>query len=221
MGETTGGVDQLAGRINPFLDGSLGRRLARAARTAYAGRLRHPLVAVLGAAAGTALLALQVSNAGSYLSDAPEACINCHVMNGAYAGWAHSAHREEATCNDCHVPHDPLPRKVLFKMMDGARHTFVFTFHLEPQVMRLNEGAIPVVHRNCVRCHEQLVMQTSPATAGPDVRCWHCHRQTPHGLARSLSTSPHLRRPELPAAGVPRPEAPPRGVPGNDGARQE
>lgn len=208
-------------RINPFVHSAPWRRLVAIGRGVFAGRMRHVLVALLGVASALALLAFQVSNARSYLSDAPETCINCHVMNSAYASWVHSSHREAAHCNDCHVPHDRATRKLAFKMMDGARHTFAFTFHLEPQVMHLNEGAVPVVQRNCVRCHQHQIMQASVASPDSDVRCWHCHRETPHGLARSLSTTPHLRRPELPDAGIGGTGGPPHGVPGIDAQKQE
>lgn len=171
-----------------------------------------------GVAAGLALLAFQVSNARSYLSDAPETCINCHVMNGWYAGWAHSSHRAVAVCNDCHVPHDCPVLTYAFKAYDGARHSFVFTMRLEPQVLQLNPAAVPVVRDNCVRCHEHQVMETSMVTQGGIRDCWECHRETPHGLAQSLSSSPAARRPALPAAGAPRPAGRPGSVPGTKGA---
>ncbi|UKM64411.1 NapC/NirT family cytochrome c [Flavobacteriaceae bacterium GSB9] len=42
----------------------------------------------------------------SYMSDNPQACVNCHVMTPVYNSWMHSSHREWANCNDCHVPHN-------------------------------------------------------------------------------------------------------------------
>ncbi len=169
------------------------------------------LAAILGCAAGLGLLAAHASNAKSYLGESPEACINCHVMTSYYAGWEHSSHRQSATCNDCHVPHETMTRKLAFKMFDGARHSFMFTFRLEPQVMKLNPAAVPVVQSNCVRCHEHQIMIASAGTPWSDVRCWHCHRETPHGLAQSLSSSPHARRPALPSAGMPPPDGKKRG----------
>ena len=54
---------------------------------------------------------LYVSNAVSYMSDDPKTCINCHVMNTEYVSWTKSSHRENATCNDCHVPQNNFINK--------------------------------------------------------------------------------------------------------------
>jgi cytochrome c nitrite reductase small subunit len=35
---------------------------------------------------------VHISRAASYLSDEPEVCINCHVMDNAYATWRHGSH---------------------------------------------------------------------------------------------------------------------------------
>ncbi len=164
------------------------------------------LAVVAGLAAGLALLAFQVSNARGYMTDAPEACVNCHVMTSFHAGWIHGSHGKVATCNDCHVPHESLARKLAFKAWDGARHSFMFTFRMEPQVLRMNPAAEPVVLRNCGRCHEHQVMRTSHGSADLGRPCWDCHRETPHGRALSLSSAPWARRPALPSAGMPRPD---------------
>ncbi len=38
--------------------------------------------------------------APSFLTDDPEACVNCHLMRSAYLTWRHSSHAEVAHCND-------------------------------------------------------------------------------------------------------------------------
>ena len=65
---------------------------------------------------------------GTYLSgiDDPSACVNCHIMGPYYATWFHSSHSRNATCNDCHVPHENPVKKWVFKGMDGMRHVAVF-----------------------------------------------------------------------------------------------
>jgi len=63
-----------------------------------------PLAVLGGIIAGLGLLTIYISNAFSYLSDKPKTCVNCHVMVPSYATWTHSSHREQAVCNDCHVP---------------------------------------------------------------------------------------------------------------------
>lgn len=157
-----------------------------------------PVAVALGAAVGLLALTFHVSRASSYLSDNPETCVNCHVMATQYATWFHSRHRQVATCNDCHVPHDNKIRHYAFKASDGARHAFMFTFRLEPQVIRIHSAGQRVVQENCIRCHDAAVHATTLAEVrGDDVhaeeglRCWACHRETPHGRVRGLASVPY------------------------------
>lgn len=164
------------------------------------GRLRLGLFVLLGAAAGAAMVVARIANATSYLSDAPETCINCHVMTNSYATWQRGSHARDAVCNDCHVPHANPVATWAFKGYDGTKHSYVFTFRLEPQVLRLSEEAVHVVQANCVRCHLDQLTMVRLAEA-EERTCWDCHMEI-HGRARSLSSSPHVRRPELPSAGL-------------------
>jgi cytochrome c nitrite reductase small subunit len=188
-------------------------RVRALAKSHLSRRWRLVLAGALGLLLGIGLLALRTSNAASYLSDSPETCINCHVMVPYYAGWYHSRHRTEATCNDCHVPHDNPLRTIAFKAMDGLRHATRFTVGGYPQTLRLNPSAIPVVQQNCVRCHEHQVMHTDMGSSASQRLCWECHRETPHGRSLSLSNAPHVRRPTLPTAGMPKASVAPAGVP--------
>ncbi len=182
-------------------------------RAAVGAAIRLPVAAAAGVFVGVGLLVLQVSNAQSYLSDAPAACLNCHVMTPYYASWAHSSHRPVAVCNDCHVPHGNPLRTLYFHAKDGLRHATVFTLRREPQVLRLHPDSAPVVQENCVRCHEAAVMHTSLGAAATTRPCWECHRETPHGRAQSLSSTPDARRPGIPAAGLTPVKPRPAGVP--------
>ncbi|HEX2787407.1 MAG TPA: cytochrome c nitrite reductase small subunit [Ignavibacteria bacterium] len=150
-----------------------------------------PVIIVCGVLIGTILLVLHVGNATSYLSDNPETCINCHVMYPQYSSWRVSSHARYATCNDCHVPQDNFVSKYMFKASDGMRHSFMFTFRLEPQVMKIKEAGIEAVQANCKRCHEKLINHTNLIYSGNEERkCWSCHEETPHGSVSSLSTFP-------------------------------
>ena len=162
-------------------------------------RWRMPCFVMLGVFVGLGLATAHVSRAGSYMSDSPEACINCHVMTGVYMAWQRSSHAEVTHCNDCHVPHDGVFHHYSFKARDGARHSTIFTLGREPQVPRLSEGAIPVVEANCRRCHEEVVNQVHLRTWQPgDKRCWDCHREVPHGRVQSLSATSPVNRPKPP-----------------------
>ncbi len=160
---------------------------------------RIPALFLLGICCGLGLLLAHVSRATSYLSNDSKTCINCHVMTDAYLSWQHSSHANHAVCNDCHVPHTSLPREYAFKAHDGLRHAGIFTLRLEPQSIKLSEGAIPVVQENCLRCHEQRLAEVSACRyQSGDFRCWDCHREIPHGRVHSLSASPDTFRPALP-----------------------
>ena len=59
---------------------------------------------VLGAALGLGAYTFAYARGWAYMTDDPQACNNCHVMNEQYDGWIKSSHRSVAVCNDCHVP---------------------------------------------------------------------------------------------------------------------
>lgn len=160
---------------------------------------RMPIYVLLGTAAGMGLTVAHISRAGSYLSDSPETCMNCHVMTDAYMSWTHSSHAKVAVCTDCHLPHDNIVKRYAFKAMDGTKHSAIFIARGEPQVLQLSEMAQPVVQENCRRCHEQTIEPVHAAvTEENGLHCWDCHREVPHGRARSLSATPTTMRPQLP-----------------------
>lgn len=165
---------------------------------------RVVVVVMLGVLVGLGLYAAYSSKAISYLSDSPATCVNCHIMAPQYATWQHSSHREAATCNDCHVPHDNVFRTYYFKAMDGMRHASMFTLRLEPQNIFIKEAGISVVQENCIRCHSNLVTDTKLLTQTSAFHnkfeerlCWDCHREVPHGRVKSLSSTPYARVPLL------------------------
>jgi cytochrome c nitrite reductase small subunit len=183
--------------------GNAFRRIGRAIRRGFLALAPPPewvvpVSVALGAAVALLALVFHLSRASSYLSDNPATCVNCHVMATQYATWFHSRHRQVATCNDCHVPHDNKVRHYAFKASDGARHAFMFTFRLEPQVIRIHAAGQRVVQDNCIRCHGAAVHATTlTEVRGDDVhaeqglRCWACHRETPHGRVRGLAAVPY------------------------------
>ncbi len=161
-----------------------------------------PVVLAVGVLLGLGGLTLYVGNATSYLSDDPRACMNCHVMAPQYATWERSSHARVTVCNDCHVPHDNAVRKYAFKAMDGTRHSFMFTFRMEPQVIRIHDAGTAVVQENCIRCHSDLLFKVSERNVtltaqqhGGGKLCWECHRETPHGRVNSLASVPNARVP--------------------------
>lgn len=156
---------------------------------------RIPVIILMGAMTGLTFYALIESKAVSYLSDDPKTCANCHVMTPQYSTWLNSSHREVATCNDCHVPHDNVFNKYFFKAKDGLYHGYVFTTRGEPEVIKMKEAGIEVVHNNCIRCHQDQVTDAKLSgqvenhfNARTERLCWDCHKEVPHGKVHSLSS---------------------------------
>lgn len=149
----------------------------------------------VGAFVGLGFYILKLSNAASYLSDDPKACVNCHVMTPQYITWNKSSHREVASCNDCHVPQDNVFNQYYFKAMDGLYHSTIFTLRAEPEVIKAREPSVEVIQNNCIRCHDMRVVDDKlKATVEnhefhrTDRTCWECHREVPHGRTKSLSS---------------------------------
>ncbi len=155
-----------------------------------------PVTLLCGLIAGLGFYVLQVSNATSYLSDDPRACINCHVMTPEFITWDHSSHKNVATCNDCHVPHDNIANMYYFKAKDGLYHASVYTLRAEPQAIKMREPSQKVVQNNCIRCHMDQVADAkmnawveNHKENKTSRQCWECHRETPHGRVKSLAAT--------------------------------
>lgn len=170
---------------------------------------KFPVLIITAIFTGLFLYSFYISNAVSYLGDKPETCVNCHIMAPQYATWSHSSHREKTNCNDCHVPHNNIINKYFFKAKDGLRHATIFTLRREPQVIFIKEAGKEAVHRNCLRCHSELMTDNRLLSYNSNTHefrmernCRDCHRETPHGRVNSLSSVPYARVP-LPESPVP------------------
>ena len=163
-----------------------------------------------GTIVGGGLFFLYMLRAHTYLTDEPSACVNCHIMSPYYATWMHSSHSINATCNDCHVPHENFVKKWTFKGMDGMKHVAAFLTSSEPQVIQAHPASSQVIMNNCIRCHQQLnteFVETGRidymmSEVGKGKACWDCHREVPHGGKNSLSSTPNAIVP-LPESPVP------------------
>lgn len=162
------------------------------------------VIILIGIITGLALYIFYISNAPSYLSNDPRACVNCHVMNVHYASWQRGSHGRVATCNDCHVPQDNFIRSYWFKANDGLRHATYFTMRWEPQVIQIKQAGKDAVQENCIRCHSNVVhpialraINNHTVADQTERYCWECHRDTPHGRVNSLSAAPFARVPSL------------------------
>jgi len=136
---------------------------------------------MLGIFGGVGLFTFGYGQGTSYLSNDPQACANCHVMQGHYDSWANSSHRHVAVCNDCHLPHD-FAGKWITKADNGFFHSLAFTlenFHEPIQIKPRNRR---VTQNACLHCHGDFVRHMMPAEPGGTMlACIHCHANVGHG----------------------------------------
>lgn len=140
------------------------------------------LGAALGLAGGLGGFTFVYAKGGSYLTNDPAACANCHVMQGHFDAWVKGSHRSVAGCNDCHTPKGVVGKYVT-KAKNGFWHSFYFTtggFHepieITPKNHEITEGA-------CRKCHEDIVhaIDVKPRE-GQQLSCVRCHRDVGHAL---------------------------------------
>ena len=115
----------------------------------------------------------------SYLSNDPQACVNCHVMREVYDAWNHSSHKAVASCNDCHTPHSFFS-KYAIKALNGWNHSVAFTTGDFPEPIRITSLNRDVVEDNCLYCHEDLVEAISHREDAHPTDCLSCHSMVGH-----------------------------------------
>ena len=169
----------------------------------FSYRQKVGLLVLAGVLVGLGAMFMYLLRAHTYfIGDNPSACVNCHIMTPYYATWSHSSHGRDATCNDCHVPHQNMVMKYGFKAMDGLKHTAYFVAHSERQAIMAETMSAEVIMDNCIRCHTQLNQEFVKtgridymmAKRGEGKACWDCHRNVPHGGMNSLMATPMPRR---------------------------
>jgi cytochrome c nitrite reductase small subunit len=111
-----------------------------------------PLGLVLGLGGYTFVYA----RGGSYLTDDPAACGNCHIMREQVDGWAKSSHHAVAVCNDCHTP-PGVVGKYSTKALNGFWHSFYFTFGGFPEPIHITSRNREVTEQACRKCHDDIV----------------------------------------------------------------
>jgi cytochrome c nitrite reductase small subunit len=137
-----------------------------------------------GAVVGLGLLTFTFGEGVSYLSNDPEACVNCHIMRPQFDSWTNSSHRPVARCVDCHLPHALVP-KYAAKADNGFFHSWAFTFQDFREPIRIKPRNLRIVQANCAGCHADMVHELLPATVtGEAVSCIHCHRSVGHAAWR-------------------------------------
>ncbi len=142
--------------------------------------MKLPVVVGLVALIIVAGTLMVVSDFSVYLGNDPTACNNCHVMDAAYEGWYHGGHKLWAECNDCHTPHDLIP-KYFVKARSGFNHVTAFTLGEIPNAIRAKASSREIIQENCIRCHSETVSNIADGQMDAERYCFECHRDVAHG----------------------------------------
>ena len=151
----------------------------------FPARLVLLSAALLGTLMGLGAFTFVYAEGFSYFSTDPKACANCHIMNDKYDSWVKSSHHIVATCVDCHLPHETIP-KYIAKGLNGYHHSKGFTlqdFH-EPIMIKPRNSEI--LQQACLGCHGDFVhdIVTGSTTDKNAISCVHCHASVGHGPLR-------------------------------------
>ena len=141
------------------------------------------LAVLFGVMIGLGYFTWGYAEGGSYFSNDPNACANCHVMREYLDSWQKSSHKQVAACNDCHTPHSIIP-KLASKTENGIRHSWKFTFQTYPERLRITPMNQDALQANCVFCHGGFVSDIrsgSPHATAEERNCVHCHEGVGHG----------------------------------------
>ena len=160
-------------------------KAADPAKSRSVKRLALAVAAMMGVFGGVGAFTFGYADGASYLVDSPEACANCHVMQGHFDSWAKSSHKDVATCNDCHLKHDFIG-KWLTKADNGTFHALAFTTGDYPKPIRIKARNRAVTQEACLYCHQDHVNNMLPVEAGGDMlTCAKCHGDVGHAQRSS------------------------------------
>ena len=139
------------------------------------------IAAAIGIVGGVGGYTFIYAEGGSYLTDDPSACANCHVMQGHYDAWIKSSHKAVATCNDCHAPHGSIAGKLWTKGINGFNHSLAFTTGRFHEPIRITAANRAVTEATCRDCHADVVhaIDASPGPSGA-LDCIRCHSGVGH-----------------------------------------
>lgn len=141
--------------------------------------------AVLGGMfAGISAYTFTYGEGGSYFSDDPRSCINCHIMEDHFDAWLASSHAHVASCADCHLPHETI-HGYIAKADNGFFHSWAFTFDNFHEPIRIKPRNQRILQNTCISCHEDFVHETQIANPrGEVMSCTHCHAEVGHSMWR-------------------------------------
>lgn len=156
--------------------------LSRVTETRGWSRFELLIAMLIGIATGVGGFTFIYAKGGSYLTNDPRACMNCHIMNDHYSAWVKSSHRSVAVCNDCHTP-PGFVGKYLTKANNGFWHSFGFTTGRFPEPLRITPRNRRITLNACQKCHSAISDAIEPHHSGQErTDCIRCHRSVGHSL---------------------------------------
>ncbi len=120
--------------------------------------------------------------------DGTDFCGSCHVMDPQVETYVHSAHRLNATCGDCHVPHH-LVRGAFDKAWTGTVDLIGVIRNKDPYEIHASDHAKRVIQENCVRCHKGILEEIGDTMTDGGKACFDCHRNTPHAIKPNMTNA--------------------------------
>lgn len=138
------------------------------------------LAVLLGILGGVGAFTFGYGDGAAYLSNDPEACQNCHIMEGHFDSWLKSSHQRVAVCNDCHLPHNVVGKWVT-KADNGFFHSLAFTLENFHEPIRIKARNRQVTQNACIHCHREFVHQMLPVEPSESMQyCVKCHAEAGH-----------------------------------------
>jgi cytochrome c nitrite reductase small subunit len=138
------------------------------------------LAILLGLAIGISGFTFIYAKGASYLTDQPEACANCHVMQEQLTGWIASSHRQAAVCNDCHTPKNFIG-KYLSKFANGIAHSWAFTTGWFHEPISIKSHNFEITENRCRDCHRDITDSIDAGhPGGQALGCIRCHGDVGH-----------------------------------------
>lgn len=135
---------------------------------------------VVGLAVGLGAFTFYYAKGTSYLTDDPNACANCHIMQNNLDAWAKSSHKAVAGCNDCHTPKN-LIGKYFTKAKNGYHHSVAFTTGKFHEPIKITDWNRKITEKTCRGCHGDVVeMMDQYAAKAGKTSCLHCHSTVGH-----------------------------------------
>lgn len=165
--------------------------------TASTRILATVLALVVGGGVGAGVFTLHYGQGSSYMTNDPQACANCHVMEDYLAEWTRSSHRGVAVCNDCHAPHDVVG-KLVTKAINGWNHSVAFTTGDYPVYLRMTPYNREVTEKACRYCHTEMAVAVDGVAHDEERACLTCHSDVGHPDGPPMRTTSSVSEPASP-----------------------